>query len=185
MIWLQSTSNAMEQFFFWLGNIANILSLFTLVVSVLTFLKVQQEARKLTRSLAQVPPVDNLREAIDFAETIHSPKPVALAFSLTPTVGSIKNSVQGFLVAKRWRMPIEEVEMNGLSPDNIQEFYEKVRHEKRRLDLKGYTEVHLFFSGPVQAGTLVGCLFSNWIPVKLYHKTQGGSYEYWMPLLKM
>jgi SMODS-associated and fused to various effectors sensor domain len=176
----------MEKFFFWLGNIANILSLLTLVISTLTFLKVRQETRKLTQSLAQIPPVDNLDEAIQFAATINSPRPVALALSLTPTVGSIKQPVQDFLRAKRWeKMPIVEVEMHGISPENMAEFYEKVRTVKRQLDLKGCTEVHLFISGPIQAGTIVGCLFSNWKPVKLYHKAQGGSYEYWMPLIKV
>jgi hypothetical protein len=75
--------------------------------------------------------------------------------------------------------------MNGISPDNIQDFYKQVRGKKLELELKEYTEVHLFFNGPVQAAAIVGCLFSNWMPVKLYHRQQGASYEYWMPLIKI
>jgi hypothetical protein len=50
----------------------------------------------------------------------------------------------------------------------------------------GCTELHLFIQGPVQAGTIVGSLYRQWIPVKLYHRPapqQPQIYEYWMPLL--
>lgn len=176
----------MDSFFTWLGNIANVLSLITLLFSILTYFKVKKETRKLTESLAQVPSLKDISEHINFSANINSPRPVALAFSLTPTGSSIKPPVQNFLNAKNRKMPVEEIQMNGISIDNIQDFYKQVCGKKLELELKEYTEVHLFFNGPVQAATIVGCLFSNWMPVKLYHRPQGSSsYEYWMPLIKI
>jgi hypothetical protein len=175
----------MNEFFSNLGNVADILSLATLLFSALTFFKVQSETRKLRQSLKQIPPPDDLNQCIQLCRGINSPRPVALALSLTPHTGSIKASVKDFLMANQWNMNIEEVNIDGISPHNLELFYQEVRNKKRELDLNSYTEVHLFFSGPVQAGTIVGCLLSNWKPVKLYHKVQGGSYEYWMPLIKI
>lgn len=169
----------------WLGNIADSFSLVTLVVSTLTYFKVQSETKKLRQTLKKLPLVDNLDELIKFCNGINSPKPIALRFSLTPTVGSIKTPIQNFLIAQGWNMPIEEIEMNGINPQNLQDFYQEIRKKKRELEVQGFTEVHLFLSGPVQAGSIVGCLFSHWMPVKLYHLKQGGTYEYWMPLIKM
>ena len=87
--------------------------------------------------------------------------------------------------SKNWNMPVEEVEISGISPDNISEFYEKVLQKKREILEKGHTEVRLFISEPVQAATITSNFLSNWMPVKLYHKSQGGqTYEYWSPLVK-
>lgn len=174
----------MEGFFYWLGNVANGLSLLTLAVSVLTYLKVQSEARKLQRSLKAIPSSEDLPKLIEWHEGIDSPRPVALVFSLIPNLGSIRPSVEDFLVAKNWRMPIEEVALFGIGPENIAEFYEQVKYKKQELQGKGYTEVHLFIAGPVQAATIIGRFMSNWKPVKLYHKPLGGhTYEYWAPLV--
>jgi hypothetical protein len=175
----------MDAFFSRLGNVADVLSLATLVFSALTFFKVQSEARKLRQSLKQIPPPDDLKQCIQLCQGINSPRPVALILSLTPHTGSIKPVVEDFLRANQWNMGIEEVNFDGISPHNLELFYQEVRNKKRELDLKAYTEIHLFLSGPVQAGTILGCLLSNWKPVKLYHKVQGGSYEYWMPLIKI
>lgn len=175
----------MEQFFYWLGNIANGLSLLTLFVSVLTYVKVQREAKKLARSLQQLPPLNTLPELIEFHKGVDSSRPVALVFSLIPSLGSIRPSVQDFLQAHNCTMPIEEVEMPGLGPNNIAKFYEQVRHKKQILQAKGYTEVHLFIGGPVQAATIIGGLLSNWMPVKLYHRPPGShTYEYWAPIMR-
>jgi hypothetical protein len=176
----------MENLFAWLGNIVNLITLATFGISLATYFKVQTEAQKIRNSLKNLPPVENLRQSITNSQGISTIKPVALGFSLTPTIGSIKKSIEDFLTEKKWKMPVEEVEMEGIhNEQDVQEFYEKVRLKKRELELEGYTEVHLFFSGPVQAGVIVGGLLSNWKPVKLYHKQQGGGYVYWMPLVKL
>lgn len=175
----------MDAFLSRLGNVADVLSLATLLFSALTFFKVQSEARELRERLKEVPPPNDLKKSIELCRGINSPRPVALILSLTPHTGSIKPAVEDFLVANQWSMAIEEVNFDGISPDNIESFYQEIRNKKRELDLKRYTEIHLFFSGPVQAGTILGCLLCNWKPVKLYQKIQGGSYEYWMPLIKL
>jgi hypothetical protein len=166
-----------------LGNLSDIVGLGTFSLSVLIYLRVQNETRRIRRSLAKLSHSEDLGLLIQEGEPVRTVKPVALAFSLTPTVDSLKPAVEEFLRGKELKMPIEEVNRQGLSAKTIQDFYEAVKQKKLELDMKGYTEVHLFFSGPVQAGVIVGCLFSNWKLVKLYHKGPV-TYEYWMPLVK-
>ncbi len=70
-------------------------------------------------------------------------------------------------------MEIEELNMNGInSRDDLEEFLNRLREKKRFFDAQGITELHLFIAAPVQAGVLVGGVFDNWIPVKLYHRPQ-------------
>ena len=120
-------------------------------------------------------------------EGVKSSAPVAFAVSLLPTNESIKGSVEIFLTAQGWKMPVEELNLNGLnSPNDREAFLNALREKRRYFDAHGFTEIHLFIAGPVQAGTIIGSLFRNWIPVKLYHKPNPAPpyiYEYWMPLL--
>jgi hypothetical protein len=167
------------------GNVANLVTVIAAGISLLTYLKVKSEARKLRQNIKKLPPPDDLQDTIKRCQKINSAYPVALGFSLSPTVGSIKKPIQEYLRIQGWKMPVEEINMNGINGESdILEFYNQTRNIKLELESKGYTEVHLFFSGPVQAATIVGCLFSNWMPVKLYHKQQGSGYVYWMPLIK-
>lgn len=84
-------------------------------------------------------------------------------------------------------MPIEELNMNGInSPKDLEAFVNALREKRRYLEAAGFTELHLFIAGPVQAGTIIGSMYRNWIPVKLYHKPSPAPpqvYEYWMPLI--
>ena len=51
---------------------------------------------------------------------------------------------------------------------------------KNELSLEGVTEVHLFYAGPVALGLILGGLFHNWVPVKVYHlNSLTGQYEFW------
>jgi hypothetical protein len=166
-----------------LGNISDIIGLGTFLVSILIYLRVKNETRRIRKSLSKLSYPDDLGLLIKEHEVIKTVKPVALAFSLTPTVDSLRPTIQEFLKVNKLDMPIEEINRSGLSSATIQDFYETVREKKIELDLKGFTEVYLFFSGPVQAAAIVGCLLSNWKLVKLYHKGPV-TYEYWMPLIK-
>jgi hypothetical protein len=125
-----------------------------------------------------------LRKAHD---GIKSVAPVAFALSLTENTESIRPSVAQFLQHTNWKMDIEELNLNGLNPTtNLEHFVNALREKRRLFEAKGYTEVHVFISGPVVAGAILGSLFDNWIPVKLYHKPTPAPphlYEYWMPLL--
>jgi hypothetical protein len=86
-----------------------------------------------------------------------------------------------------WKMEIEELKMDGIDPaTNLESFINELRKKRKLIEAKKFTEVHVFISGPIVAGALLGSLYDNWIPVKLYHKpTPAPSqvYEYWMPLL--
>ncbi len=123
---------------------------------------------------------------IEESRGVNTPNPVALAVSLIHDTRSIRRDVELFLEKQGWQMPIEEIEMNGLNgKDDFERYVALLRETRRKLSEQGATELHLFFSGPVQAATVLGAIYRNWIPVKLYHKPRGGpayEYEYWMPL---
>jgi hypothetical protein len=131
--------------------------------------------------------VENFQELIKLHEGVKSSAPVALAISLLRDIHSIKNSVQTFLDAKGWKMPIVELTKDGINtPQDLEDFVNLLHEKKRYFEQTAYTEIHLFIAGPVQAGAIVGALYDNWIPVKLYHKPTPpppSVYEYWMPLL--
>jgi len=182
-----------------LGHVSNIVGLATFVVSIFIYLQVQTETQKIKKTIreqiATLPPALDLDQVSNYYDAINTLKPVAWAFSLTPNRGSIASQVKEFLKVKRditgiaaWEMPVHEIEMERIdeTSQGAQDFYNQVRRKKRELEIEGYTEVHLFFSGPVPAALNVGCLLSNWMPVKLYHKPQTNpSYIYWMPLVKI
>jgi hypothetical protein len=120
-------------------------------------------------------------------EGVKSSAPVAFALSLLSTSESIKGLVEIFLRAQDWRMPIEELNMNGRnSAEYLENFVNALREKQWYFEMSGFTEVHLFVQGPVPAGAIIGAQPRNWIPVKLYHKpnpTPLQMYEYWMPLV--
>jgi hypothetical protein len=85
-------------------------------------------------------------------------------------------------------MDIVELNMNGINnKGDIENFVNELRKKRRLFEALQATEIHLFIAAPVVAGIMVGAIFDNWIPVKLYHKPQPAPpsiYEYWMPLIK-
>lgn len=140
------------------------------------------------RDLArQWPKVENFAELRKVHDGVKRSAPVAFALSLIPTSDSIKSQVETFLQVQDWKMPIEELNLNGINnPEDLEDFINALREKRRYFQASGVTEIHLFIAGPVQAGTIVGSMFRNWIPVKLYHKPSPAppqAYEYWMPLL--
>jgi hypothetical protein len=112
---------------------------------------------------------------------------VALAISLLHNSASIKSDVDRFLKAENLTMPIREIHMAGINSDADRDhLLQSLRGVRRDFDAQEFTEVHLFIAGPVQAGTVIGALFDQWKPVKLYHRSTqpgGQSYEFWMPLM--
>lgn len=68
-------------------------------------------------------------------------------------------------------MPIEELTMDGIKcTTDLEQLVNSLREKRRYFEAIGCTELHLFIQGPVQAGTIIGSLYRNWIPVKLYHR---------------
>jgi hypothetical protein len=164
-----------------------VLGLLTTVFSGYAAFRLKQQSRRLRELARQTPHPENFKELLAAHDGVKSSAPIAIAVSLLPTGGPIRNSIDTFLRAKGWSMPIEEVNMQGLnSAQDLETFVNQLREKKRFIDASSFTEVHLFIAGPVQAGTIIGALYDNWIPVKLYHKPTPpppSVYEYWMPLL--
>lgn len=176
-----------EQFWTWFGRVDNVMGVAGALFGIATFMLVWRQERRLRAQLREKAALNNFAELRSQHEGIQSTNPVAFALSLIPTSESIKGSVQVFLRSQKWDMPIEELNLDGLNnTEDLERFLNALREKRRAFDEKGYTEIHLFIAGPVQAGTILGSLFRNWIPVKLYHKPNPAPpqiYEYWMPLL--
>lgn len=174
---------------FWtvLANTANIIGMFTFAASSFAAYRLWKQNRQLRELCKNTPPIQDFQELLKRHQGVKSSNPVALALSLTPATDSIRNSVESFFGIQGWNMPIEELNMNGINTaQDIEIFLNMLKQKRRFIDEAGHTEVHLFISGPVQAATLVGAFFVHWIPVKLYHKSNvTGTYEYWMPIVKM
>ncbi len=176
----------MEKFWTWFGRVDNVFGIIAALISAATFVLVWRQERRLRAQVREKAPLKNFTEMRSQHEGIQSTNPVAFALSLIPTSESIKGSVQTFLSSQGWDMPIEELNLDGLNnAEDLERFINALRERRRVFDDVGYTEIHLFIAGPVQAGTIIGSLLRNWIPVKLYHKPNPAPpqiYEYWLPL---
>jgi hypothetical protein len=176
-----------ETFWTWFGRVDNVMGVAGAIFGMATFALVWRQERRLRSQAREKALLADFAGLRSMHEGIHSAKPVAFALSLIPTSGSIKGSVEVFLQSQDWQMPIEELNMDGINtPDHLEAFVVSLREKRRLFDAAGFTEVHLFIAGPVQAGTIIGSMFRNWIPIKLYHKPNPAPpqvYEYWMPLL--
>lgn len=172
----------------WYGRVADSLGILTVVFSGYAAWKLWRQNKRLRELAQNVPKIENFKQLVEVNEGVKSSAPMALAISLIPSNESIRKTVENFLLAKGYNMEIEELNMNGInSRDDLEEFLNRLREKKRFFDAQGITELHLFIAAPVQAGVLVGGVFDNWIPVKLYHRPQPPPpefYEYWMPLQK-
>ncbi|MBI3303618.1 MAG: SAVED domain-containing protein [Deltaproteobacteria bacterium] len=108
-----------------------------------------------------------------------TPRPVALAVSLTGL--DISEQVRGFLAERRLPGPVR-VYCRGekVNPAILPELLHRLTRLKNTLSLESVTEVHLFYAGPVALGIMLGGLFHNWVPVKVYHlNSLTGQYEFW------
>lgn len=172
-------------------TIWNILDKFGIIIAILTFFvslliwaKLRVQSRKLKSLAANTSNFNGYQELSDFREGVQTENPMAFCLSLIPQTTSIKDDVDKFLSGEKMKMKIIELNKNGLDKKNLQEFIEDLG-KKRLIDLAEATEVHLFLQGPVQAGLLIGAIFDNWKPVKLYqYNREIGTYEYWGPLVK-
>lgn len=171
-----------------LSRISNGFQIFGGIFAFLAWFNLRiQNKRLLQAARADTPKIDGFNEEVIFQGDIHSVNPYAFALSLIPHGGSIKQDVERFLTTKGGKfkgMPIVELNYDGLGPDNIEQFINDLRVKRREFEFHGATEIHLFLAGPVQSGTLVGAIFDNWRPVKLYHNDRNKGYMYWCPLTK-
>lgn len=174
----------------WLSNVNNVLGLGTFGFSLYAAYRLKQEVRLRAERARALPPLTGLEDMIERYRGIHTEKPVALAICLLPHHDRIRLDVDAYLRIQGWdkSMPVREVNHDGINgtPDLIY-FVNALRETRRGLAVDGFTEVHLFFAGPLAAAPLVGSIFANWVPVKLYHKpspTPPQVYDYWMPLVR-
>lgn len=170
-----------------IGTVADSAGILTLFVALYTAWKVRQQQKRFREVARQSGRIDNFQQLVRSFEGIKTEKPLAFALALTPNNPSIKNDVSRFLQIQGWQMDVEEITMDGINNrDDLEVFVKNLEERKRFFQSSSYTEMHLFINGPVQAGTIIGALYDNWIPIKLYHRNPSnpnGTYEYWMPLV--
>lgn len=178
--WLNSLGSS-------IGWLANILQVATVVFAAYAAFRLWKQNRQLRDLARKTPPVENFQQLVSLHEGVKTSGPAALAVSLVDTTQSIRPQVEQFLQAKGWSMPVEELIMDGVTGTaDLEQLVNSLREKRRYFESIGCTELHLFIQGPVQAGTIIGSLYRNWIPVKLYTRPtpqQPQVYEYWMPLL--
>lgn len=171
----------------WIANISGILGIATFIFSGLTWVRVRSQARQLQLLVeAHHRDTNTFTAQREAYRGVQTTKPIALAMALTDRSHSIEQDVQRFLQAQQWNMEIVPLLMNGIVGDEgVAEFVQQARQARLQLEFMGATEIHLFVMGPVAAGIMVGALYHNWIPVKIYHKPTPAPpemYEYWYPL---
>ncbi len=170
---------------FWniLDKASMLIGIATFVFSIIIWFIVKKQQKRINRLAYTTPPITDYKAMFDSFQAVQTDNPYALCISLLPNTDSIKDQVKGFLIANKIKVKdILEIKMDGINTENISEYIQKLR-EVRRGDLSNATEVRLFIAGPVQAGTIAGAVFDNWIPVLLYGRN-GLKYEYWGPLIK-
>jgi len=156
------------------------------VISLLVWLKVRKQSQELIKLGLTLKSMNDFSSIQESFKGITTQTPKAFCLSLITNDNSIKTRVSDFIKSQSdlTDMPIVELNMDGLSYENIGDFINAVR-QKRRGELSDATEIHLFIQGPIIAGTLIGAIFDHWIPVKLYHyNSKTFLYEYWTPLEK-
>lgn len=131
----------------------------------------------------------------------HGARRVALVIS--PSGGSMEADVERYLTrefpgshflhlpigadvldpeARRWSIVgFEHAET--LTPDGVEAELARLRGVERWLKEVGFDEVHLFMRTSVAYGAAVGCIFTNWGAVHVYHWNHSQrTYEYWFAL---
>ncbi len=173
----------MDLVWFWIANISSLLGMLTTLLAGYSAVMLWRQQRRISMQAQALARVENFDQLREYHEGVDSPNPVALALSLTPNAGSIQRSVKAFLGSRQWKMDILEIQREGLQTKDLRGLIEEFRAKRREIDMQGYTEVHVFFSGPVAAAILFGAIYDNWIPVKIYQKAMtSDDYAYWSPL---
>lgn len=170
-------------------QLETVFSLLAMMFAGYAAYRLRRQNRTLRELAKTAPKYENFSEQVQNYEGVQTLNPVALAVCLVPTTPSIKKDVETFLQSRDWgKMDIEELNLNGLNnEEDILTFHNSLREKRHLFDMQGRTEIHLFIQGPIMAGVLIGAMFDNWKPVKMYHKPHPSPpsiYEYWCPLVK-
>jgi len=166
--------------------ISTVIGLGTFICSCYVVFRIRQQNQNLLEQARKTKVPHGASELIDYHEHINTGNPVMLAITLKNDTKTIKSSVEQFMKVQKWEYPILEIQMDGIEgKEGRLELVQKLKAKRKEIDALKYTEVHLFIQGPVMAGAIIGSAYNNWLPVKLYHKSQHDKpevYEYWMPL---
>ena len=175
----------LNKFWLLLGRSSDFLGLITVVLSLMTWLIVRRQKRKIMALAASIsPPTDWDKYYELYDGKINSENPMALSICLLKDIHSVKKDVENFLLAKfNTKIPVIEILMDGLNgKEDIKKYLNGLRGVKKGA-LSEATELRLFIAGPVMAGTIAGAVFDHFGVVLLYHKN-GPTYEFWGPLVK-
>jgi hypothetical protein len=177
----------MSNFLLIVGHVSGFIGIVGAVFSVMIWFKIKHQNRKIIELARKTPDKNDFKNISEYHKEIHTSNPYAFCLSLTDRSESIKKDVENFLILKKWekKMKIEELNYNNLTHENFDNFINELKIKRREFSAKGATEIHLFISGPMQAAAMIGSIFSNWIPVKLYNfEPQEREYRYWCHLAK-
>lgn len=167
------------------GHLSSFIGIIGAIFSVMIWFKLKHQTKKIIELARQGPDIEGFKEMTEYHSKINSTAPYAFCVSLTDRTPSIKKDVENFFKIKKWKMPIEELNFSGLTQENLSDFVAELKRKRRELSAKAATEIHLFISGPMQAAMMIGAIFDNWIPVKIYNMNpQSRQYEYWCHLSK-
>ncbi|MBU0568151.1 SAVED domain-containing protein [bacterium] len=183
-----------EEILKWIGHAGNIIGIIGAIFAFMAWLILHVQDKRLKEIVRQTPEMENFDDQVKYHSEIQTISPYAFCLSLLPDTRSvsIEKEVREFLKKKaaqtknkKWNMPIEQLNFNGLGTHNIKEFIEELGKKRQWFVGKGATEIHLFVAGPVTAATLIGTVFDNWRPVKLYSQNiNTREYEFWCHLAK-
>ncbi len=150
-----------------LGPVANIIQIATLVVAIYGTVDLFRRRRALKAALAK---------------QAQKQQPGAMALAIG--VGrSNEADVRRYLKTKgldQLENTLEVVTHAGNLPeDEFLDFLVTVQKKRNYLSELEASELHVFFGGPVALGLGIGALLDNWIPVRVYTLNHGsGQYEF-------
>lgn len=162
-----------------LGYMSDSIGIGTFIVTVIIWYLVKRENKTLLElALKNSPTSEGFKTLSEENKEIKSSKPIAVCICLLDSVESIKPQVRVFLQNNEMKMPFKELNSNGIyNLEDLAKLNEELVKMKREITAEGKSEIHLFIAGPIFAGVLIGSIFNNWLPVKVYHKGKI-NYEY-------
>jgi hypothetical protein len=166
------------------ADVITIIGIVTIVSLVSQLYRDFKSKKKLEKSLGLIKEIQSkdFLERKNLSFGITTPFPIAVCMSLLPNdkTLSIKNDVSAYLKTQNWKMPIIEIQSDGINIDNLNSFINDLNKSRNEIQIKNKTEIHLFIQGPVMAGVIVGSVFSSWKLIKLYSPNiHSRQYEYW------
>lgn len=178
----------MDNFWTLIGRGSNIISIFGAIASIWLWFRMKYQLKKIRENAAQDLRDNSFREMHNYHQNINTTNPFVVCFELKGKNSSIRNDVDVFLKGKNISIiknNFLEIKYDTLTKESFIDFVEELIQKRIDLKILGATEILVFLEGPLQAAALIGSVFSNWVPVKIYNlEPQSRRYEYWGFLTK-